>query len=100
MGRLHSGGLIHGDITTSNILVMEEEEGLHLVLIDFGLRSDHRNSPVDPDPHSDQHQSDKLDPEPDPDQHQFTDDKPKCIDYEPILAVFQGEITLLFVICI
>jgi tRNA A-37 threonylcarbamoyl transferase component Bud32 len=41
VGRLHSGGLIHGDITTSNILVMEEEEGedgLHLVLIDFGLR--------------------------------------------------------------
>jgi hypothetical protein len=41
---------------------------------------------VDPDPH----QSDKLDP--DPDQHQsekldpnqFTDDKPKCMDYEPI----------------
>ncbi len=54
MGRLHSGGLMHGDITTSNILVMEEgEDGLHLVLIDFGLRSDHRNSVVDPDPDPD-----------------------------------------------
>ncbi len=29
-----------------------------------------------PDPH----QSDELDPDP----HQFTDDKPKCIDYEPV----------------
>jgi hypothetical protein len=32
----------------------------------------------------DLHQSDKLDPEPDTDPHQFTDDKPKCMKYEPI----------------
>jgi hypothetical protein len=37
---------------------------------------------VDPDPN----QSDKLDPEPDP--HQFADEKPKCIEYLPILALF------------
>ena len=35
VGRLHKGGLIHGDITTSNILVAEDSQ---LVLIDFGLR--------------------------------------------------------------
>ncbi len=32
----------------------------------------------------------KLDPEPDPNSHQFADVKPKCIEYEPILALFQG----------
>jgi hypothetical protein len=41
-------------------------------------------SVVDPDPN----QSDKLDPKPDP--HQFADDKPNCMEYEPILAIFQG----------
>ncbi len=40
----------------------------------------------DPDPH----QSDKLDPDPDrggkrnPNPDQFVDDKPKCMEYEPI----------------
>ncbi len=43
-----------------------------------------------PDPHSDPHQSDKLDPEPDPDRNPFSDVKPKCIEYEPLLAVLQG----------
>ncbi len=38
----------------------------------------------------DLHQSDKLDLEPDPDQLQFADAKPKYMDYEPILALFQG----------
>jgi hypothetical protein len=38
-------------------------------------------------------QSYKLDPEPDP--HQFADDKPKCMEYEPILAIFQGFESLL-----
>ncbi len=48
----------------------------------------------DPDPHHfgnldpHLHQRDKLDPEPDP--HKFADDKPKCMEYEPILALFQG----------
>jgi hypothetical protein len=44
----------------------------------------------DPDPHQierltpdwDPHHSDELDPDPDP--HQFADDKPKCMEIEPI----------------
>ncbi len=32
----------------------------------------------------------KLDPEPDPDLHQFAAVKPKCMEYEPNLALFQG----------
>jgi hypothetical protein len=32
----------------------------------------------------------KLDPEPDPDLRQFADVKPKCMEYAPILALFQG----------
>jgi hypothetical protein len=47
---------------------------------------------VNSDPHHfgnlDPHQSDNVDPEPDP--HQFTDEKPKCLEYEPILALFEG----------
>jgi hypothetical protein len=31
-----------------------------------------------------------LDPELDPDPHHFVDDNPKCLEYEPILAPFQG----------
>jgi hypothetical protein len=38
-------------------------------------------------PHPDPHQNDKLDQEQEPDMHQFSDDKPKCMEYEPILAV-------------
>ncbi len=30
-----------------------------------------------------------LHPEPDLDPHQFADDKPKCMEYEPIWALFQ-----------
>ena len=33
VGRLHRGGIMHGDLTTSNVLV--DEDGVHL--IDFGL---------------------------------------------------------------
>jgi hypothetical protein len=48
------------------------------------------------DPHPDPHQIKirisikiyKLDPEPDP--HQYADVKPKCMEYEPILALLQG----------
>ncbi len=36
----------------------------------------------DADPHP--HQSVKLDPVPDPNPHHFADDKPKCMEYEPI----------------
>jgi hypothetical protein len=47
---------------------------------------------VDPDPDQiekkdpDLHQRDKLDPDP----HQFADSKPKCMENEPIRALFQG----------
>jgi hypothetical protein len=45
----------------------------------------HQNHKLDPDP--DPHLSDKLDPDPDP--HQFADDKPKCMEYEPISSLFK-----------
>lgn len=35
LGQLHNANIIHGDITTSNILVVEDK----LVLLDFGLSS-------------------------------------------------------------
>ncbi|KAK7273666.1 hypothetical protein RIF29_14724 [Crotalaria pallida] len=35
IGKLHDGGLIHGDLTTSNMLLKHDTN--HLVLIDFGL---------------------------------------------------------------
>ncbi len=58
----------------------------------------HHFDNLGPDPHPHQIkisirvciQRDKLDPEPDPDLHQFADDKPKCMEYEPIWAIFQG----------
>jgi hypothetical protein len=37
---------------------------------------------------SDPHQCDKLEADPDP--HQFADDEPKCMEYVPIWAIFQG----------
>jgi hypothetical protein len=43
------------------------------------------NKNTDPRPYP--HQSDKLDPVPDPNPHQF-EDKPKCMEYEAILALF------------
>ncbi len=59
---------------------------------------------MDPDPHNfdnlDLHAHEikirnrikiyKLDTELDSDPHQFADFKPKCMEYEPILALFQG----------
>jgi hypothetical protein len=54
------------------------------------------NQDPHPDPHPHQRKIqirikiDKLDPEPDLDPHQFADVKPKCMEYEPILASFQG----------
>jgi len=40
VARMHKSGLIHGDITSSNILVEQSEEsGYNLVMIDFGLSS-------------------------------------------------------------
>ncbi|KAE8665432.1 DNAse I-like superfamily protein isoform 1 [Hibiscus syriacus] len=35
IGKLHDGGLVHGDLTTSNMLIRDESN--KLVLIDFGL---------------------------------------------------------------
>ncbi len=55
----------------------------------FGILDQHKiksgsgsasNKNQDPDPH----QSDKLDLDADPDPHQYVDDKPKCMEYEPI----------------
>jgi len=37
VAKLHSCGLIHGDITTSNILVRGDQDSISLVMIDFGL---------------------------------------------------------------
>ena len=37
VAKLHSCGLIHGDITTSNILVRGDQDSINLVMIDFGL---------------------------------------------------------------
>ena len=39
VARMHKSGLIHGDITTSNILVENSDSGYSLVMIDFGLSS-------------------------------------------------------------
>ncbi len=44
------------------------------------------NKNQDPDSRPDSHQSNKMDPDP----HKFSDDKPKCVEYEPIWALFQG----------
>jgi hypothetical protein len=41
-------------------------------------------SVVETSPHPDPHQRDKLDPDP----HQFAGDKPKCMGYEPLVALF------------
>ncbi len=40
----------------------------------------HQRNKLDPDPDPHPHQSDKLDPDP----HEFADDKPKCMENEPI----------------
>lgn len=37
LGRMHCGKVIHGDLTTSNMLLCGEPENLDIVLIDFGL---------------------------------------------------------------
>jgi len=37
VAKLHKSGVIHGDITTSNILVLENGENTDIVMIDFGL---------------------------------------------------------------
>jgi TP53 regulating kinase and related kinases len=37
VGKLHANNIIHGDLTSSNILADEREDGFDLILIDFGL---------------------------------------------------------------
>jgi TP53 regulating kinase and related kinases len=37
VGKLHANNIIHGDLTTSNILVEKTENDYELILIDFGL---------------------------------------------------------------
>jgi len=37
VAKMHASGLIHGDITTSNILVILDDISINLVMIDFGL---------------------------------------------------------------
>jgi hypothetical protein len=57
-----------------------------------GSADPHNFGNLDPHPYHikkpDPHHSDKLNPEPDPDTHHFADDKPKCMEYGPILALF------------
>ncbi|KMZ63433.1 Protein kinase superfamily protein [Zostera marina] len=35
IGKLHDGGIVHGDLTTSNMIIQKETN--HMILIDFGL---------------------------------------------------------------
>ncbi len=37
VGRLHSNNIIHGDLTTSNMLINQGNAGYDLIMIDFGL---------------------------------------------------------------
>src|SRR6185295_12252772 len=37
IARMHGHGLVHGDLTTSNVLVRPVKRGNELVMIDFGL---------------------------------------------------------------
>lgn len=37
LGKMHAGKVIHGDLTTSNMLLRGKPEDIDLVLIDFGL---------------------------------------------------------------
>ncbi|CAG5115719.1 unnamed protein product [Candidula unifasciata] len=39
LGRMHDNNIIHGDLTTSNMLLQGDPSDLNLVLIDFGLSS-------------------------------------------------------------
>ena len=39
VAKMHQSGLIHGDLTSSNILVENTDSGYQLSMIDFGLSS-------------------------------------------------------------
>jgi TP53 regulating kinase and related kinases len=50
IGKLHANNIIHGDLTTSNILIEEKENDFELIMIDFGLScysSSHEDKGVD-----------------------------------------------------
>jgi TP53 regulating kinase and related kinases len=39
VGGLHASGVVHGDLTTSNLILREKNGEMDVVLIDFGLGS-------------------------------------------------------------
>lgn len=39
VGKLHENNIIHGDLTTSNMLIEKKEDNYDLIMIDFGLSS-------------------------------------------------------------
>lgn len=39
VGGLHASGVVHGDLTTSNLILRERGEEVEVVVIDFGLGS-------------------------------------------------------------
>lgn len=39
VGGLHASGVVHGDLTTSNLILREESGNAEVVVIDFGLGS-------------------------------------------------------------
>jgi len=39
VGELHASGVVHGDLTTSNLILRETHGRMEVVLIDFGLGS-------------------------------------------------------------
>jgi len=39
VGELHASGVVHGDLTTSNLILRETDGEMEVVLIDFGLGS-------------------------------------------------------------
>ena len=50
VGKFHSNNIIHGDLTTSNILIDRKDENYNLIMIDFGLSSystNHEDKGVD-----------------------------------------------------
>jgi hypothetical protein len=61
----------------------------------FGDLDPHHFGNLDPHPDPDPHPHPHQIKNPDPDPHQFADDTPKCVENEPILALFQGFESLL-----
>jgi hypothetical protein len=90
---------VHGDQVVLELLPKSEwkAKGTALVQVTSLLNSvvdPHHFAKLDPHPHQIKIRIRikiyNLDPGPDPDPRQFTDVKPKCMEYEPILALFKG----------